>query len=327
MFQHHVLFSNGFQGNTDANARCEVSDPLSFGYQYFAGAIVVFLAGMLASFGNSGFDTCCDIVRRRFVFTIEFLSCDETLIWMSNWVSEHPSSANTRNVSVFSSFRSLGLLRSETDKQQQDHILLPTGWIILKHKNRWILITRSSKPKANHRSLAESSNMRLYVLGGSKQFLLDLLEEAREAYETKKNSRTRIYVADEYSYWNLTSSRMSRPLSTVLTWPLDRSGAVLDDCKRFLEAEQWYASRGIPWRRGYLLHGPPGTGKTSLVSALAGRDVLGKSAFCFLMLLCFRRLGVAHLRGPPLRPQADRSELHRDSQRLCFQVHPPAGRH
>lgn len=32
----------------------------------------------------------------------------------------------------------------------------------------------------------------------------------------------------------------------------------------------WYASRGIPLRRGYLFHGPPGTGKSSLSFALAG---------------------------------------------------------
>ena len=34
--------------------------------------------------------------------------------------------------------------------------------------------------------------------------------------------------------------------------------------------KQWYAERGIPYRRGYLLHGVPGSGKTSLIHALAG---------------------------------------------------------
>jgi chaperone BCS1 len=34
---------------------------------------------------------------------------------------------------------------------------------------------------------------------------------------------------------------------------------------------QWYADRGIPFRRGYLLHGVPGSGKSSLIHALAGQ--------------------------------------------------------
>ena len=31
-----------------------------------------------------------------------------------------------------------------------------------------------------------------------------------------------------------------------------------------------YQDRGIPYRRGYLLHGPPGCGKSSFITALAG---------------------------------------------------------
>lgn len=41
-----------------------------------------------------------------------------------------------------------------------------------------------------------------------------------------------------------------------------------------LTTPQWYADRGIPFRRGYLLHGVPGSGKSSLIHAIAGELML-----------------------------------------------------
>ncbi|KAJ3065692.1 hypothetical protein HDU99_004102 [Rhizoclosmatium hyalinum] len=104
---------------------------------------------------------------------------------------------------------------------------------------------------------------------GARKALEDLVEESRRKYAERDLQRTVIYSADQYGNWRRTRSRPIRPLSTIV---LDGSTkqTVLCDALEFLKNEKWYADRGIPYRRGYMFYGYPGTGKTSFVTALAG---------------------------------------------------------
>jgi mitochondrial chaperone BCS1 len=64
----------------------------------------------------------------------------------------------------------------------------------------------------------------------------------------------------------------------------EQKAAVLADINEYLHSatNTWYAQRGIPYRRGYLFHGEPGTGKTSLSFAIAG--VFGLKIYCISFL-------------------------------------------
>jgi len=72
-----------------------------------------------------------------------------------------------------------------------------------------------------------------------------------------------------YESWETTSWQPRRPLESLVL----ADGTLedlLDDLGSFYASRTWYVQRGIPHRRGYLLHGPPGNGKTTLVLAAAG---------------------------------------------------------
>ncbi|XP_034077333.1 mitochondrial chaperone BCS1 isoform X3 [Gymnodraco acuticeps] len=103
---------------------------------------------------------------------------------------------------------------------------------------------------------------------------------ARELAMKQEEGRTVMYTAMGAEWRPFGFPRRRRPLSSVV---LQEAVAerIVDDVKEFIGNPKWYTDRGIPYRRGYLLYGPPGCGKSSFITALAGE--LGYS-ICLMSL-------------------------------------------
>ena len=81
--------------------------------------------------------------------------------------------------------------------------------------------------------------------------------------------KTVMYTAMGHEWRELGNPRKRRPLKSVIL-DEDKAERILKDIQEFVAMPKWYSERGVPYRRGYLLYGEPGCGKTSFITALAG---------------------------------------------------------
>lgn len=103
------------------------------------------------------------------------------------------------------------------------------------------------------------------------------LDDMRHNYFTK-DTRPKLYVATSWDEWSEYGRVPTRGFDTVFL----KEGQVelfRNDLTDFYKDEDDYRELGLPYHRGYMLHGPAGTGKTSMIVALAAE--FGKN-ICFM---------------------------------------------
>ena len=106
-----------------------------------------------------------------------------------------------------------------------------------------------------------------------KQFVDDLTEKYLASIEAERECKQFVYSLvkldfDDFSYerWKEIPFESTRTFNNLF---FDNRESVLKKVDYFLQNKAWYFEKGIPHSLGIGIHGPPGTGKTSFIKALA----------------------------------------------------------
>ncbi|KAH7847887.1 hypothetical protein Vadar_031311 [Vaccinium darrowii] len=102
------------------------------------------------------------------------------------------------------------------------------------------------------------------------EYLRHVMEEGKAV--VAMNRQLKLYSntsSDDGDYWNYIMDFNHPAKFETLAMEKERKQDIIDDLIRFSTGREYYRRIGKPWKRGYLLHGPPGTGKSTMIAAMA----------------------------------------------------------
>ena len=247
---------------------------------FFSGGLSLMVVGSAAALLRHLPAQIWSFLQRRFSITIEIPDRDPAFRWLQVWLASQPYAGRARDLSLATTWVPVDA-DSETavvfdpdeagarnGASRVKFLLSPapgTHWMI--YQARLVVLNRSRRDLQNGNSRTFQETLSLQVVGGSRGLIEQLLGDAQQLACPRAPGVS--IMTSRYEAWETTSWQPRRPVrSLVLADGVFED--VLEDLREFYGSRAWYTERGVPYRRGYLLHGPPGNGKTTLVLAAAG---------------------------------------------------------
>ena len=213
----------------------------------------------------------------RFTVTATIKNSDPSFDYLVAWLDTLPYSKKARRVFVTVAKDrddDCPVDNSVTEHKMPTFLFTPAeGKHVFWHLRNVIWLTRSientSGPGAGKFTLLDKHTIDLRCFGRSQQPIREIMQEAAKIAMAPRDDRIRVMIRG-WDYWSEATRIKPRPVESVIL-PTGMWDRLSQDCQRFGESEVWYRNLGIPYRRGYLLEGVPGSGKSATVEALAGK--------------------------------------------------------
>jgi len=247
--------------------------------QFLAGgAVLGIIGGVVAGvihFFKSLPGKIAEWIAKQIFIEVEIEDRDEAFVWMARWLAVHPYGQNrARKLMVLTERPS----RKSGDRDHRPRVIFTPArgrhWFM--YRGRFVALKRGRDENgttggddlpSSKKGMFKPECMTIKILGRSRKVAQQLLDDARELSHPKGERRTAI-MAYRYGDWGSTVERRPRPIESVI---LKRGimEEVVCEIDKFLKREQWYIDRGIPYRLGIEFYGPPGSGKSSAIAAIA----------------------------------------------------------
>lgn len=215
-----------------------------------------------------------DRIHTKFIYRVNIDELDDLYYYFERWL-RHNYNEKYRNVEASLEFvksesngerlKSDGTLDKEINYKQYE------DFIKIKYKGKRIFISKGREKFENASNIRNAFFSRFNISAFFGRKAIEALLEEVLQFNIKleqENKRINIYTSSRWGDWVHVQHLNAKDIENVVINKHDKKD-LIDDLLEFEKSESWYHERSISYKRGYMFHGDPGNGKTSLILSIA----------------------------------------------------------